>query len=94
MDTKTYRDTIYAILDTVSEQIAGGLYLHKHEAAAVRFYADVASRPDTLVAKHPQDFNLVQLGYITHENTIIPEYKTVLLGSTWIASQAKKEETY
>lgn len=78
-------NTIYAVYDNVAKALVGGLYLHKHEAAAVRFFADVASDPQTLIAKHPQDFDLVRLGHI-NDLAIREDYCTVLKGSTWIAA--------
>lgn len=78
-------NTIYAIYDNVAKSLAGGLYLHKHEASAVRFFADVASDPQTMVAKHPQDFDLVRLGHL-RDLVITQDYATVLKGSTWIAA--------
>lgn len=90
MDNTKYFTGIYAIMDTIAQQITGGLYLHKHEAAAVRFFADVAQMPDSLVGKHPQDFDLVRLGYLSLENDIKPDNTVILRGSIWAASQERQ----
>lgn len=80
-------NTIYAIYDTVAKSITGGLYLHKHEASAVRFYADVASDPNTMIAKHPQDFDLIRLGYIKDHKALDGDYAIILKGSVWAAAR-------
>lgn len=87
MDNTKFQNAIYAVLDVIAHQLVGGLYLHKHEAAAVRFFADVATMPDSLVGKHPQDFDLVRLGYITHDNVLEPEHTVILKGSIWAAAR-------
>lgn len=87
MDTTKYQVAIYAILDLIAGTILGGLQLHKHDAAAVRFYSDVAAMKDSLVGRHPQDFDLVKVGYITHDNTIEPTHQLILKGSMWLAAQ-------
>lgn len=91
------RTGIYAILDIVADGILGGLYLHKHEAAAVRFFNDIAGDPQTMVARHPSDFNLIRLGFYSGEggdHNIIPiqdgpgvagGYEVILEGSAWEA---------
>lgn len=87
MDATRFGTGIYAILDNVAGALVGGLTCHKHEAAAVRFYSDVATMKDSLIGKHPQDFDLLRLGYVTHHNEIEPEHTVILRGSTWAAAQ-------
>lgn len=91
MDNSKYQAGVYAIKDTVANILTGGLYAHKHEAAAVRFFCDVASMKDSLVGKHPQDFDLLRLGYITHNDEIVPDLTTVLKGSTFAAATTENE---
>lgn len=86
MDLTKYQAGLYAIKDLMAQSLVGGIYAHKHEAAAVRFYCDVAAAKDSLVGKHPQDFDLLRLGYITHSEELIPDLATILKGSTWAAA--------
>lgn len=87
--TESYYAGIYAIFDTVAGQIIGGLAFHKHEAAAIRFFSDVAVLENSQVGKHPADFELIRLGYIGQDNkTIVPDYSMVLSGAKWAAAQA------
>lgn len=87
MDTTKYLAGIYAIRDIVAQMLTGGLYLHKHEASAIRFFGDVAADPQSLIGKHPEDFELIQLGYLSIKDEIIPSTKTVLTGTVWKATQ-------
>lgn len=92
MDNAKYEYIVYAIIDNLAKALLGGLHLHKHEASAVRFFADVASMPESMVGRHPQDYDLVQLGFITNTNEIERSYKLVLKGSVWAAATLKPEE--
>lgn len=83
---------IYAILDLLAESYAGTvLHLFKHEAAAVRFFSDVASTPDTMIGKHTEDFALYRLGYIDENNLLVAEHQLVFTGKQWQLLQ--KQET-
>lgn len=79
-------NTVYAIYDNVGKAIIGGLHLHKHQAAAVRFYQDVATAPGTLLAKHAEDYDLVQLGHLK-DTALQSDFKVVLQGKVWKATQ-------
>lgn len=59
---------IYAILDKKAQALTGGLQLHRHEAAAVRVFSDIASDPQTTIARHPEDFELLCLGLLNDED--------------------------
>lgn len=83
---------IYAIVDTLAESIIGGLHTFKHDAAAVRFFSDVASQPDTIIAKHLNDHQLVCLGTLDESTATIvnTETRVVLTGSAWFLSRAEE----
>lgn len=84
---------IYAILDIIANMIVGGLYMHKHDAVAIRFFNDVASQGDSLISKHPEDFDLIKLGTLEEDNTITPvgeEPLTILTGKQWFALNQKE----
>lgn len=96
---------IYAVLDTVSSSLFGGLHLHKADAAAVRMFTDALTDERTLIAKHPADFDLICLGYVCE--VTVPEngdrlgipaggistqgITLVLAGKQWLASQPPKD---
>lgn len=83
---------IFAIIDRVNDQIIGPLITFRHTAAAVRFFGDIATgQGPSIIAKHPADFDLYQLGYINEENRIVQEHELVLTGLAWQASQAQAQ---
>lgn len=77
---------IYAIWDIIAMQIVGILQMHRADAAAIRFFTDVATDPNTLVNKHPEHFNLLLLGAIDELNIITPGLETILTGAAWLAA--------
>lgn len=83
--------TIYAILDLVANDIIGGLHIHRHEAAAIRFFSDIANMPDSNINRHPADFQLVQLGHLNEKHQIVENYKLVITGAQWAAAQLPDE---
>lgn len=84
---------VYAILDRVAGQVTGSLVMFKHPAAAVRFFNDIAQMQGSIISAHPADFELVQLGYLTIEMELVPEYETIMTGLAWQASQSSGETT-
>lgn len=85
---------IYAIYDKRAQAIVGGLVIFRAVAAAIRYYGDVASMPDTQLAKHLEDFDLIELGVLTENSTIVaaPTNSTVISGETYKAQlDAQKE---
>lgn len=79
---------IYAVVDTRADDIHGGLILQKNDAAAIRLFGDIASNPQTVVHRHPDDFELRRLGYIDTANDIQTEGVAVIItGAQWAAAQ-------
>ena len=60
--------SLYAIRDNVAGQIQGGVHLHSQDAPAVRFFRDLAADPQTLIARHLADYDLLILGTIDEES--------------------------
>lgn len=50
-------------------------------------FGDIASDPQTTIARHPQDFDLLLLGILEDAVGITPTKETVLTGATWSAAQ-------
>lgn len=78
---------ITAIYDNVAQAIIGGLHLHSHSAPAIRMYGDVAVLPNSQISLHPQDFDLLLLGTLNDDNTIVPCNETIVTGANWAAAQ-------
>lgn len=83
---------VYAILDKVADALTGGLQLHKHEAAAVRVFVDIANDPQTTIAHHPEDFELVCLGQLNEDHTLTAMARplVILTGAAWKAAQTPR----
>lgn len=80
---------VYAILDTVSDMILGGLHLFPHDAPAIRFFGDLCGDPQTQLGRHPKDHALVNMGYLTDENQMVGIERVVIItGDAWLATQA------
>lgn len=78
---------IYGIYDKRADALIS-VNLFKHPAAAVRFYGDVASTPDTTVNKHPEDYDLVCICELDDDHTALsPSQHMVLTGEAWKASK-------
>lgn len=85
---------IYGIFDTNAKAFLGGLQLFRHDAPAVRFFADVASDPQTMIARHPADYELLCLGRLSDDPALIEGFETpqvVITGAAWKAAQAAQE---
>lgn len=91
------RTGIYAIVDLVAKTILGNqVMLHKHDAAAVRAFVDGISHES---CKHPEDYELVCLGYFgdpaeldVGDEWVTPGYRSVLTGAQWKALQAAGQD--
>lgn len=83
---------VYAIIDNKADMIVSTvLTIHKHPAAAMRFFDDIARSPQSDIAKHPADYDLVQLGYLTEDNQIVAEHDVILTGKQWLSMQQPTE---
>lgn len=86
------KKTIYAIMDTKAETIIGGLHLFAHEAAAIRFFGDIASDAQTMVARHIGDHELIQVGYCDEATgQVEASLAVVITGAAWKAAQTPVE---
>lgn len=84
--------TIYAILDLKADDLFGNaLFIARADAAATRIFTDALENPKSELSKHPEDYNLIDLGYLTisHELrsqlTTEAPFRTVATGAQWKA---------
>lgn len=93
------RTGIYAIYDTKAQLYVGGLQLHRHDAAAVRVFDDLARDNQTLIGRHPADFNLLLLGHLEDDNCMTSnaedlndhEHPVIMNGTQWAAINQPKQ---
>jgi len=84
--------SIYAIYDNVAQDIVGMLHIMAHDAVAVRLFTDIAAAPDTMINKHPEDHDLVSLGELDNNCNVIPNYRVIMTGLSWAASQDSEQD--
>lgn len=84
---------IYGIVDVVAKDLTGGLHLHRHDAAAIRMFIDVAQSERTAINRHPADYELQRFGVITKEGTIkaYDEPVVVITGKAWLATNTGEQ---
>lgn len=79
---------IFGIVDRLSMDLTGGmLQTAQHPAVAIRFFSDVATHPESNIARHVEDYELVQFGVLQDDLTILPTREVIITGAQWRASQ-------
>ena len=87
---------LYAVRDNVAQTNVGGIYMFPHDTPAVRFFSDVASDPNTMVARHPKDHALLHIGFFnedTCELTPTDTVRVVISGEAWLAMQQQQQNS-
>lgn len=83
--------SLYTIRDVVAEQI-GPIVAMGADPAAVRMFGDVISDPQSQVNRHPQDFELVCIGAVHDDGTLIADaVRVVITGAAWKAAHSAQE---
>lgn len=78
---------IYAIVDTVADDIVGPTYLYGHDAPATRMFTDIAADKQTFISKHPSHYELVCLGHIDENAKLVANFRVVITGAAWADAQ-------
>lgn len=87
--------TIYAIYDTIAQSLVGGLLLFKSAPPAIRYFADLASDPKTMIHRHVEHYDLIDLGTLTDDTELRlhgREREIVITGKAWLAAQQNAEQ--
>jgi len=71
---------LYAIIDSVTDTIVGGVQIHINDASALRTLYDVV-HADTAVRKHPLDFDLWMIGTLTNDHRVVPNKVKIVSGA-------------
>lgn len=98
----TTQTNIYAVYDKLAHELVGNIFTTQHDAAAIRAFSEALQNPNSLIAKHPKDFQLISFGrLICTDNgpSISPlidngvfTFRVVTTGEAWVASQPLKLE--
>lgn len=84
---------LIAIFDNKASDIVGIIQIHRHVATAIRMFRDVAEAPNSQIQKHPEDFDLVQVGWLSDDSkTIEPVFELVMKGSALLAATKRDEQ--
>lgn len=70
---------LYAIIDSVTDQIVGGIQIHLNDAGAIRQLMDIA-RGDTMLNRHPHDYDLYRLGELSKDHQIFAYKERIITG--------------
>jgi len=83
---------IYIIFDKAAENFVGRLITAKADAPVVRDFYDLCASPDNIISRHPQDYDLRQVGTIDDFGLIdsLGDFRIVTSGEVWLATQDTK----
>lgn len=83
---------IYAIYDRIAQGIASQnvIMVYPHVAVAVRSFADAFRDERSPMKAHAEDYDLIQLGYLSDDELSIeptpPELRVVMTGKALVAA--------
>lgn len=55
---------IYVVFDAKADAVMGAPFAERSDETAARAYSDMASRKDSLIGTHPEDFDLIRVAYV------------------------------
>jgi len=86
---------VYAVFDKLAQQVIGGLHLLANDAAAVRFFSDILQEPNSRLAGHPEDYELISLGELKYfgDRVSLQAASSIIVSATAVLStlNAQKE---
>lgn len=88
---------LYCVRDVKANDVGDQVMVCRADAVAIRAFSDALSSTDprSLMAKYPDDYELICIGAMSDEGVIQNDgeddgfVRVVLAGSTWKAAQAK-----
>lgn len=84
---------VIGIIDKKANDFVGPPWLYRHEAQAIRQYGDLAQDQNTLIYRHPEDYDVVQLGVIDDDSLeITPGYRVIMTGEQYLATRTPQEK--
>lgn len=80
--------SIYIIFDLVAETFIGQCIIDRHAAPVTRIFHSLLGDKNTQLGQHPNDYNLIFIGYIEDNGQLWPVTPTIVAtGSAWLAAQ-------
>jgi hypothetical protein len=86
--------TLYQIRDITADMVVGPIMAMYHPAQAVRQFTDLVKDPTTLIGKHPEDYELIELGRQDENTGTLDAFNTpvrILDGATLLAVQQREQ---
>lgn len=87
---------LYVVRDLVAEAVVGGVMTFPGDPAAVRSFQDAMRNPETVIAQHPADFDLLCVGVLEEGSGQVvghPDGPTVVItGAAMMAAQTLVKE--
>lgn len=76
---------LYVVRDKLAEDVGDQIMVCRADAVAVRAFTDALQNPQSYMAKHPQDYELLEVGALHHDGRIeaIESPRIVLTGQQW-----------
>lgn len=79
---------VFMIYDTVAETFIGNFIIDRHAAPVCRLFHQLLADKATQLAQHPNDFQLLHVGFVEDTGQLWPIEPTVIAtGSAWLATQ-------
>lgn len=87
------RKGIYAVRDLVADYILSGLIMEYTDAPAIRAFHDALANPQSMLAQHPKDYVLLDLGEINLDTGVIIGATPIIIatGSSWLEQKERAE---
>lgn len=90
---KDAQRSLFVIHDKVAETFIGQIIVERHPAPVCRIFHALLADNKTSLAQHPQDYNVVHIGYIEDDGTITPIAPLIIAtGAAWLAAQSQPTE--
>lgn len=79
---------LYVVRDVKAQDVGDQVMVCKADAVAVRAFSDALSNPQSFMAKHPGDYELLEVGSLSEDGVIegLPSPRVVLTGAAWKAA--------
>ncbi|WNK14975.1 MAG: nonstructural protein [Microvirus sp.] len=76
---------LYTVYDVVAATIVGSIIQESLDAPAIRAFHDALKAPQSLLAQHPADYQLLLVGLIGYDGEITPAVppKVIATGAAW-----------
>lgn len=70
-----HRQVVTSVRDVAAQSFTKPMF-HKTKGEAIRTFTDLASHPDSMIAKHPEDFCLFEIGQFSEADGMLYPYET------------------